>query len=33
VLKTLVRTMLRSGELGVSEWREDSSGGGYLLRL
>jgi DNA-nicking Smr family endonuclease len=33
VLKTLVRTMLRSGELEVSEWREDSTGGGYLLRL
>lgn len=33
VLKTLVRTMLRNGELEVSEWREDSAGGGYLLRL
>lgn len=33
VLKTIVRTMLRSGELEVSEWGEDASGGGYLLRL
>lgn len=34
VLKTVVRTMLRSGEIrGVRGWSLDAGGGGYLIRF
>ena len=33
VLKTVVRTLLRSGSLPVGAWGEDVDGGGYLIRL
>jgi DNA-nicking Smr family endonuclease len=33
VLKTRVRTLLRSDSLPVAAWGEDLEGGGYLIRL
>jgi DNA-nicking Smr family endonuclease len=33
VLKTVVRSLLRSGELPLRAWGEDLDGGGFLLRL
>jgi DNA-nicking Smr family endonuclease len=33
VLKPKVRSLLKSGELPVTEWGEDLDGGGFLLRL
>lgn len=34
VLKTVVRTLLRSGAIaGVREWNTDSAGGGFLIRF
>ena len=33
VLKTMIRTMLRSGELPAAAWGEDLDGGGFLVRL
>ena len=33
VLKTKVRTLLRSGTLPIAAWGEDLEGGGYLIRL
>jgi len=33
VLKTRVRTLLKSGTLGSIEWSEDLDGGGFLIRL
>jgi DNA-nicking Smr family endonuclease len=33
VLKSRVKTLLRSGTLPVAEWAEDLDGGGYLIRL
>jgi DNA-nicking Smr family endonuclease len=34
VIKTLVRTLLRSGDIaGVKEWNQDPAGGGFLIRF
>jgi hypothetical protein len=33
VLKTRVRTLLRSDSLPTAAWAEDLDGGGYLIRL
>lgn len=33
VLKTRIRTLLRSGVLPVEDWGEDLTGGGFLVRL
>jgi hypothetical protein len=33
VLKTKVRTLLRSDSLPAAAWAEDLDGGGYLIRL
>lgn len=33
VLKSKVKTLLRSGTLPAAEWGEDLDGGGYLIRL
>jgi DNA-nicking Smr family endonuclease len=33
VLKTRVRTLLRSDSLPAAAWAEDLDGGGYLIRL
>lgn len=33
VLKSKVKTLLRSGTLPVAEWGGDLDGGGYLIRL
>jgi DNA-nicking Smr family endonuclease len=33
VLRTRVRTLLRTGTLPIDEWAPDLDGGGYLIRL
>jgi DNA-nicking Smr family endonuclease len=33
VLRTRVRTLLRSGTLPVADWASDLDNGGYLIRL
>jgi DNA-nicking Smr family endonuclease len=33
VLKSKVKTLLRSGTLPIAEWALDLDGGGYLIRL
>lgn len=33
VLRTRVRTLLRSGSLPIDEWALDLEGGGFLMRL
>ena len=33
VLKTRVRTLLRTGDLPIAEFTSDLDGGGYLIRL
>ncbi|HSJ15042.1 MAG TPA: Smr/MutS family protein [Longimicrobiales bacterium] len=33
VLKGVVRTLLRSGQLPAADWGEDLDGGGFLIRL